>query len=133
LSAGAGAVYFIGHQKLAEYRALNEAEGSFAAVALVENFGAKNIGGHEIRRELDALVIEPHDGTQCFHKTRLAKAGNADQQNVTAGKQRDKSFINYLLLAEDHASDVVTDKRHSLPQRLDFSNETSWWASVSVV
>jgi hypothetical protein len=45
---------------------------------------------------------------------------------VTPRKERDKSFVHDLSLAEYHTADVVADKGHPLPQGLDFSDEPGW-------
>ena len=55
LGARAGAVDFVGHQQLGEHRALDEAEGAAAAVALLQHFRAQDVGRHQVGRELDAL------------------------------------------------------------------------------
>ena len=52
------------------------------------------------------------------------ESGNANQQNVTTGKQRDKSLIDHLLLAKYHASDVISDSRHALAKSFDLRDKT---------
>ena len=101
LGARAGAVDLVGHQKLGEDRALDEAERPAAAFGLFEDLGAENIGRHQVGRALDALILEAEHDAERLDQARLGQAGNADQQRVTPGQQRDKTLIDNVLLAED--------------------------------
>ena len=107
LGARAGAVDFVGHQELREHRSGNEAERSFAGIALVQHFGAENIRRHQVGRELDALGIEPERDAECFDQLGLGETGHADQQRVTAGQDRHQGIFNHPILAEDDGGDRI--------------------------
>ena len=59
LGARAGAIDFVGHQQLGEYRSGDETERPLPGTALVQHLGAQNIRWHQVRRELDALGVQP--------------------------------------------------------------------------
>ena len=59
LGFGRCAVYFVGKHDVRENRALDEFEFAQAACLVVEkDFGSRDIGGHKIGRELDAVEFE---------------------------------------------------------------------------
>ena len=122
-------VDFIRHQELTKNRPLDKTERprAAAAFALIQYFRAEDIGRHKIRGELYALVVQPQHGAQRFHESGLAQPRHPDQENVTPCQERDKSFIDHLLLTEDHAPNVIADQRHSLAQRFYFGNEPGRW------
>ena len=66
LGSWAGTVYFIGQKKLAEHRPLDKAKGAFAIRAFFKDFGAKDIGRHQVRGELNALVQKAQYFAQCM-------------------------------------------------------------------
>ena len=54
-----GPVYLVGQEDVAEYRAVDEPEESFVRELVpLQNFGAGDVGGHEVGRELNALGVE---------------------------------------------------------------------------
>jgi len=108
LGAGAGAVDFVGHQELTEDRSLDETETARAAIRFFQHLGAQNVGGHQVGRELDALVVEAEDRAHGVNEKRLGKTGHADKQRVTAGQHGDQRLVDHLLLAIDHFADGGT-------------------------
>jgi hypothetical protein len=109
LSLGAGAVDLVGHQELGEDRSFDEAEAAPPGRALLQHFRAHDVGGHQIRRELDALVLESEHGAERLDQTRLGKAGHADQKRVSAGEQRNQGKVDHALLAENGGSRGLAD------------------------
>ena len=83
LGAGACAVYFVGHQKLAENRTRDESEAALAARTFLQDFAAKNIGRHEVRSELDAAGLKPKDHPHGLDELGLGKPRKPDEQGVT--------------------------------------------------
>ena len=77
------------------------------ATALVQHLGAENIRGHQVRRELDALGIEPERDAERFDQLGLGEAGHADQQRMTAGQDRDQGIFDHPVLAEDDGGDRI--------------------------
>ena len=87
LSAGAGAVDLVGHQELGEDRPPNEAERPSAVQPLLHDFGAEDVGGHQIGGELHAQGVEPDNDAQRLDKLRLGEPRDADQKAVAAGEE----------------------------------------------
>ena len=82
LGAWARPVDLVGHQQLAEHRALNKAERAAAAFAFLEHLGTENVGRHQIRCALDALLIEPEHRREGLDEPGLGQARYPDQQRV---------------------------------------------------
>ncbi|MGY4368326.1 hypothetical protein ACVW1A_004391 [Bradyrhizobium sp. LB1.3] len=124
LRARAGAVDLVGHQQLREHRAGDEAEGTLAAGALVEHFGAENVRWHQIGRELDALGIEAERDAERLDQLGLGETGDADQQRMAAGEDGDQRVLDHAVLAEDDGRDRILCRanlaRHLLG-RTDYS------------
>ncbi len=129
LRARARAVDFVGHQQLAEDRTRNEAERAPPALALFEHFRAQDIGGHQIGRALDALVLEPEHGAEGFDQPRLGETGHADQKRVAAGEQSDEGLIDHLALAEDDAADALAHGGQALAEDVDLGGKVGAGAS----
>jgi hypothetical protein len=68
LRLGRRTVDFVGHEKLGEDRALDEPERARLAGLVLENFRADDVGRHQVRRELDALGVEPEDLSEGIDK-----------------------------------------------------------------
>ena len=119
LGPRAGAVDFVGHQKLGEDRSLDEAKTAPPGFALLHHLGAEDVRRHQIRGELDPLVVEPENRAEGFHQLGLAEPGESDEQSVTAREKGDKGLFDNLLLAEDHPADAVAHHRHAVAERLD--------------
>jgi hypothetical protein len=79
LRARAGAVDLVGHQQLGEDRAADESETALAADPLVEHLAADDVGGHEVRGELNATGVEAKHGAHGLDQLGLGEAGKADQ------------------------------------------------------
>ena len=106
LGAGAGAVDLVGHQKLGEHRAGDEAERAAAVAALLQHLGADDVARHQIGGELDAVRLEAEDGAERHHELGLGEAGDADEQPVAAGEQRHQRPLHHRRLTEDDAADL---------------------------
>ena len=115
LGARAGAVDLVRHQQLAEHRPRDEAERAPPGLALLQHLGAENIGRHQIRGALDALVVEAEDRAQCLDQPRLGEAGHADQQRVAAGQERDQGLLDHLALTENDLADALADEASRSP------------------
>ena len=86
--------------------------------ALVEDFGAQDVGGHQVRRELDAAGVEAEHGAQRLHELRLGEAGDADEKAVAAGEKGDEGQVDDVFLAEDDRVDGLPGAPDSLKGRL---------------
>ena len=124
LRLGAGAVDLVGHQELGEDRALDEAEAAAAAgPAVLQHLRADDVGGHQVGRELDALGVEAQYLAQRLHQQRLGEAGDADQQGMAAGQQRDERALDHLVLAEDDGGCRLVHALHALAGRFDAADD----------
>ncbi len=94
-----------------------------AAVAggrvLFDDVGAGDVGGHQVRRELDALEHQAQGLRDGPHQQRLGRAGQAGDQAVAADEQRDQDLIEHLLLADDHFPHLPDDLVASGLETLD--------------
>jgi hypothetical protein len=105
LRFGRRAVDFVGEDHVREDGAA--AEDEFATFrAVFEDFGAGDVGGHQIGRELDALEAQVADIGDGFDEQRLREARCAGDEAMTAAEQGDEHFINDMLLADDDLSDL---------------------------
>ena len=68
---------------------------------------ADEIGGDEVRRELDPVVGAAKHGRERLHGQRLGQAGDALEQHVPAGKQADQQPLEHRVLTDDHPLDLV--------------------------
>ena len=104
LGARRGAVQFVAQQDVREHGAGAELERT---VPLVEDGDAGDVGGEEVRRELDALEARVHRLRERPGEERLAKPGHVLDQDVAAGQQRGEDEVDGAVLAHDNAGDVV--------------------------
>ena len=100
LGAGRGPVDLVGQQDVGEDRPGVEGE---AAVLGVEDLGAEDVGGQQVRRELDPGHPHRQGPGQGLGQGGLADAGDVLHQHVAAGQHADDHQIQGLLLAADDA------------------------------
>jgi hypothetical protein len=87
--------------------------------ALVKHVDAGDVGGEEVRGELDPLeraVEGLCDGTG---EHRLADAGDVFQEDVSLAEHRREDVFDLVVVADDHLFDVVDDTLDCLPSVLD--------------
>ena len=81
----------------------------------------EDVGGHQIGRELDAVEPEVDRVRQLLDDERLRQAGDAAQQAMPAGEERDEDLADHPLLADDRlgqlALEPAGDLRHALERR----------------
>ena len=123
LGPRAGAVDLVRHQELAEHRTGDEAERPAAGLVLLQHLGPQDVGRHQVRGTLHALVVEPQHDAQRLDQAGLGEAGDADQQDVPAREQGDQGQVDDVLLAEDDAADPVPHHGQAAAQRLDFGQQ----------
>ncbi len=71
----------------------------------LKHFGAQDIRGHQVGRELNALVVKAQHHAERMDQLGLCQARNADQQNVTTRKQGDEAFLHHRVLTVDDMID----------------------------
>ncbi len=94
------AVDLVGEDDLGENRSLHEPQTS-RALLLVEDFGSRNVRRHQVGRELDPLVVEIEDVRERLDQQRLREAGDAGDQTVSAGEERDEDLLDDFILPDD--------------------------------
>ena len=72
---------------------------------LLQHLRAQNVGGHQVRRELDAARLEAEHRAERIDQLGLGEAGHADDEAVAAGQDGDQRVLDDLLLAEDDRGD----------------------------
>ncbi len=97
------AVDLVREQEVAEHRAELGVEA--ARVGAVDA-RADEIGRHEVRRELESLEGPAEHVGDGLDRERLGQAGDAFEQHVAAGEQRDEQPLEHPLLPHDHALDL---------------------------
>ena len=65
-----------------------------------------------------APLVEAEHGAEGLHQLGLAKAGNADQQNVTAGEERRERLVDDRMLAENDTANGIAGFHHAPPEPL---------------
>jgi hypothetical protein len=102
-----GAVDLVGEDEVGEDGAGLKAEGFRAAIVRFDNHTSDDVGGHEVRSELDARIFEVQDAAERSEQRGFAEAGYAFEQNVAAGEEADEDAIDHLLLADDDFADLI--------------------------
>jgi hypothetical protein len=120
-----GPVDLVGEHQVGEHRTADEPEGAPPGrVILLEDLGAGDVGGHEIRGELDPVEAEVEGLGEGRDEERLGEAGHADEQAVAAREQRGQQVIDHLALPDhpllDLADDLLVGPRH-LGDRLEIA------------
>ena len=109
LHFGRRAVDLVGEHEVVEQRPLPEHE---RAVLRPIDLGAREIGGQEIRRELQAMEVAFDAVAQDFDRARLRKPGRAFDEQVAVAQERDEHAIQQPFLADDETFQV----RFELPE-----------------
>ena len=123
LGARAGAVDFIRHQQLAENRPGNEFEGPAAVGTGFQHLRAQNIRRHQVRCELNAVSVQPHDRGQRFDQPGFAKPRQSDQQAMTTAKQCRQRQIHNSFLPDESTGDRTARLCQSALERFDFGHQ----------
>ncbi len=70
---------------------------------------ADNVGGQEVRRELDAVKVKMEPTRDGAHRECFGQAGNALDEHVAAGKKPKKQAIDHAALTDNDAADLVVE------------------------
>ena len=110
LSLGRRAVDLVGEQEVGEHRPAHEFKGAAAGLrVLLEYLGARDVGGHEVRGELDALELQVQDAREAREQERLGQARDPDEEAMPGGEEGDEQLLDDALLAHDDAPKLVED------------------------
>src|SRR5262249_40676523 len=105
LGARARAVDLVGHEQLSEDRAGDETEVALAARRLLQDLAAHDVGGHQVRRELDAASVKPEHDAHGLDQLGLGEAGEANEQCMAAREHGHHRLLDHPFLSEDHVAD----------------------------
>ena len=103
------AVDLVGQQQVREDR---PERGVELAGLLVVDAGADEVGGDEVRCELDALELAADRLGERFDGHRLGKARHAFHEDVAPRQQGDDQPLQEVILADDHLLDLVEHALH---------------------
>src|SRR5262249_34121110 len=113
LSARRRAVDLVGEDDVGDDRARPELE---LALLLVVEVDAGDVGGHHVRRELDALEAAPNRPRDRLRQRGLAYARHVLEEDVPVGKEGYKDQVDSVVLA-DHDAGYV--RLHSIRDLAD--------------
>jgi hypothetical protein len=88
-----------------------------AARDLHHDVSPEDIGGHQVGRELDPIKRKVQHFTQRADQERFAEARHAFEQDMTAGKQGDKSPFHDGIVAHDDFPDFGPQGRVRFAKR----------------
>src|SRR5579883_3211959 len=74
-------------------------------LAWIEDVGAGDIRGHQVRRELNAFELAGKEPGDNAHEKGLGRTRNPLDQDVTAREERDKYMFDQFVLADDNFRD----------------------------
>jgi hypothetical protein len=102
LRLGRGAVDLVSQDQIGEDRTRLKLEGASAALGCFEqDVGAQDVRGHQVRRELDAAVVQLQRSSDRAHQQGLAQTRQAFEQDVPARQQRMVTPQPHLLADDD--------------------------------
>ena len=120
LCFGRGAVDFVGEQEVGEDGAFDEFEDAFLGFLIFfEDVGADDVGGHEVRCELDTLEVQFADFGEGADHECFGESGNADDEAVSAADHGEHELFDDFFLADDYFLHFVEDGGAPLLAGLD--------------
>ena len=108
LGFGGGAVDFVSEEDVAEDWALLEFEDLLAAF-IDEDLGTDDVGGEEVRGELDPLEFEVEGLGDGVDEGGLAETGDTFEEDVAAADDGDEDIFDDVLLTDDEFADFRAD------------------------
>src|SRR6202165_1456150 len=85
-----------------------------AASLVADDVGADDVRGHQVGRELDARKAHGERLPQRTDQYRLAQPGDAFQQDVPAGDERDHGVAEELFLTDDQTGELGFERLRQL-------------------
>ena len=116
-----GAVDFVGQHDVGEDRSALELERAPAIGRFHHHVRAENVGGHQVRRELDAVEGKLQHLAERADEQCLAQPRHAFQQHMAAGEDRGQRAFDNGVGSDHDLADLGAEGIPSLAERLDFS------------
>src|SRR6266853_1600657 len=124
------AINFVGQHDVPEDRPRDEGPAPVARGGiLLDDVRSGDVGGHQVRRELDALEYQAERlGNRADHE-RLRRAGQAGDQAMAAYEKRDENLVEHFLLPDDNLADLREDV---VPHRLKAFNALFQFRGIGI-
>jgi hypothetical protein len=120
LRFGRGAVDFVGQQDVRKDGAAHEGPGAVAGGGIfLDDVGTGDVGGHQVRRKLDAFKNQAKRLGHGAHQQGLGSSRQTGDQAVAAHEQRDHDLFQDFFLAHDHAAHLRHDLLLHRPKALN--------------
>src|SRR6266566_2046874 len=103
------AVDLVGQQEIGEHRAERRLE---LAVLLVVDPRADEVGGYEVRRELDPLELAADRLRDRLHRERLRETRNALDEKMATREKSDDDALEQVVLPDDDLLDLEEQTLH---------------------
>src|SRR5205823_14488593 len=92
---------------VAKDRSRLEIQEFLAHCIFLHHIRTRDVGGHQIRRELNSRELQMHYIGKRGHEFRLSQSRDAFQQYVSAGEQTHDDAIDNLAVTDDDFADVL--------------------------
>ncbi len=119
LGSGRAAVDLIGQEQVAKDWALEEAEAALAVTAALQHFGAHDVGGEQVRSELDAVISQPQHPGEGLGQQGPTQTGRPGQQSVASRQDRNQQGLQGTLLAHEDLANLDLDCLVTVAEMLD--------------
>ena len=120
LGLGRRAVDLVGEHDVGEDRPSQELELPHAAgLVFLDDLGAGDVRGHQVGRELNAVIGQVERIGHRVDHQRLGQSGHADQEAVAAGEDRDQQLFEHPVLADDDLGHLALQLGERILQAFD--------------
>ena len=107
---GRRAVDLVGQQDVGENGTVDKRPGTVSRGHVFFNdVGAGDVGGHQVRCELNALERQAESLGDGPHHQRLRRSRHARDEAVPAHEQRDQHLLDHIVKAHDYLVDLGQD------------------------
>ena len=91
--------------------------------------GARDIGGHQVRRKLNPAEFTPQHMGQGTYEQCFGHAGDPFDEGMMAGENGDQSAVDHLVLADDDFGDLFFGAHEDVFQIVGHSPFPCWSSS----
>ena len=104
-----GPIDFVGQQNVGKDGSRNEPHCSVSGTVFFQHFCAGDVGGHQVRRKLNAVEFQIEQPSDRIHKQRLGQTRSPRNQTMPAGQQRNQQLLDNILLADNDLGQFTVD------------------------
>ncbi len=128
------AVDLVGQHNVGEQRPGQKTERTRTRLfVFLNNLRARDVGRHQVGRELHAVELERQRIGKRANHQRLGQPGHAHQQAMPAGEKGDEQLLDHFLLPDDALGDFVGDAAIGFAQALNGLKILSIWHDDSIL